>query len=450
MPLLNELLTYMSALLAEFNGQIVLSVVSFGMGVAFYSADPRSPTSKYIALFFLGVGLSISMNTSLFFASSEGGVPAWAAIGGLGETLAAIAGFEWILRIRHTVPSRDLNTRFGDNLLRVAQVIMLFYGLMSVLYPEVRLNDYLGAFMQPDVALSQKGFWLFALPIEVSLLLGGVSALMLLNRRPERAEAIRLYSFVACTPFLASGLILPLEWAGFVSAIGLMIFLVGAIHYHIHQGRRGLFMSRFLSPQVAELVRDTGLSHALQDHNHEISVVACDLRGFTAYSEASGSTKVISTLREYYDEVGEIVARHGGTIKDYAGDGILILVGAPLAYDDHAQRALRIASDIIQRVEKLTQRWSQSGPELGIGAGIASGPVTVGMIGGTGRMEYAAVGSAVNLAARLCENAAHGEILLDARSRELLGDAASQLSTRQGLQLKGFGDNVDSYALLLH
>lgn len=444
MPLLN----YMNALLAEFNGQIVLSVVAFGMGVAFYSADPRSPTSKYLALFFLGVGLSISMNTSLFFATQNGSIPGWALFGGLGEALAAVAGFEWVLRIRRTVPSRELDTRFGDNLLRIGQGLMLFYAVMSVVYSDIRLNDYLGAMMQPDAALTQKGFWLFAAPLELALLLGGISVLMLLNRRPERAEAIRLLSFVVSTPFLACGLVLPLQWAAISSAIGMMIFLVGAIHYHIHQGRRGLFMSRFLSPQVAELVRDTGMGQALQDRNQEISVVACDLRGFTAYSEASSSAQVIATLREYYDAVGEIVAAHGGTIKDYAGDGILILVGAPLAYDDHAQRALRIATEIIRRVEKLTRHWSQNGPPLGIGAGLASGPVTVGMIGGTGRMEYAAVGSAVNLAARLCENAAHGEILLDARSHELLGDTADRLSARQGLQLKGFGDDIDSYALL--
>lgn len=447
MPFLNELLSYMNALLTAFGGQIVLSVVAFGMGVAFYSADPRSPTSKYLALIFVGVGLSISMNTSLFFATQQGVVPAWARLGGLGEALAAVAGFEWVLRIRRTVPTRELSTRFGDNLLRIGQALMLFYAVMSLVYPEVRVNDYLGAMMQPDTALSTKGFWLFALPLEVSLLLGGISVLMLLNRRPERAEVIRLLSFVASTPFLASGLILPIEWAAFSSAIGMMIFLIGAIHYHVHQGRRGLFMSRFLSPQVAELVRDSGLGRALQDKNQEISVVACDLRGFTTYSEASTSAQVITTLREYYDAVGEIVARHGGTIKDYAGDGILILVGAPLAYEDHAERALRIATDITREVGELTRRWSQNGPQLGIGAGLATGPVTVGMIGGTGRMEYAAVGSAVNLAARLCENAAHGEILLDARSHSLLGASNQASQHRGGLQLKGFDTDIDTWAL---
>lgn len=447
MPLHSEFLAYMNALLAEFNGQIVLSVVSFGMGIAFYSADRRSSTSKYLALFFLGVGLSISMNTSLYFASQGGEIPAWAMFGGLGEALAGIAGFEWVLRVRRTVPTRELNTRFGDNLIRVAQGLMLFYGLMSVIYADVRLNDYLGSFMQPDLALSQKGFWLFAAPLELAMLLGGVAALMLLNRRPERAEAIRLLSFVASTPFLAAGLILPLQWAAFSSAVGMMIFLIGAIHYHIHQGRRGLFMSRFLSPQVAELVNESGIGHALQDRNQEITVVACDLRGFTAYSEASTSAQVIHTLREYYDAVGDIVARHGGTIKDYAGDGILILVGAPLAYEDHAGRGLRIARDIIRQVEALTRSWSKNGLQLGIGAGLASGPVTVGMIGGAGRMEYAAVGSTVNLAARLCENAAAGEILLDARSRELLGDQADHLQSRRGLSLKGMGDDISNWAI---
>ena len=77
-------------------------------------------------------------------------------------------------------------------------------------------------------------------------------------------------------------------------------------------------------------MRERGLKHAVQHRTVEITVVCSDLRGFTAFAQAHPSSSVIKTLREYYDEVGKVVAEFGGTVKDYAGDGVLILVGAPL------------------------------------------------------------------------------------------------------------------------
>lgn len=442
-----DLLDYLSSIIETFNGQAVLTVVSLGMGIAFYAADPRSPTSKYLALFFFGVGLSIALNSSFYPIYAREVVPHWTGISGVADALAAIGGFEWIMRIRRTLPSGSLKTTFGDGMLRMGQALMLFYALMGFIEPTTKAHQFFGSFVQPDAALASKGFWLFALPMEAALTLGALSVLLLLRRKPDLQESIRLLAFVVATPFLAAGLILPTHLAPISSALGLMIFLTGAIQYHIHQGRRGLFMSRFLSPQVVSMVRETGLDSALKDQNQEISVVSCDLRGFTAFSEANSSERVIQVLREYYDVVGEIVAGHGGTIKDYAGDGILILVGAPLPYEDHGQRALEIAHDIVQRMEHITRQWSEDGPEVGIGVGIASGPVTVGVIGGEGRLEYAAVGSAVNLASRLCENARASEILIDQRSNELLGLDDTQLQPREGLTLKGFGDNVPNWAV---
>ncbi len=438
---------FLSSVIATFNGQAVLTVISLGMGLAFYAADPQSPTSKYLALFFLGVGASIALNTSFYHLYTQETVPHWTGISGVADMVAAVGGFEWILRIRRTIPSHDLRTTTGDNVLRVAQALMLFYAVMGFIYPTVKAHEFFGSFATPNEALFDKGFWLFALPMEASMTLGAFSVLLILNRRPEVQESIRLIAFVIAVPFLAAGLVLPTHMASISSSIGLMIFLIGAIQYHIHQGRRGLFMSRFLSPQVLEMVRQSGMDATLKDQNQEISVVACDLRGFTAFSEANSSQRVITVLREYYDAVGEIVASHGATIKDYAGDGILILVGAPLAYDDHAPKALHIAQHIVERVTILAQSWSQNGPQLGVGVGIASGPVTVGVIGGEGRMEYAAVGSAVNLASRLCENAKNREVLLDGRTRELLGSEVTQLDSREGLNLKGFGNNVPHWAL---
>src|SRR4029079_10154351 len=104
-----------------------------------------------------------------------------------------------------------------------------------------------------------------------------------------------------------------------------------------------------------------------------------------------------------------------GTIKDQAGDGVLMLVGAPVAFDDHARRALEMAQRIRESGVAITSLWSEADLRRGVGVGVASGYVTVGVIGAASRLEYTAVGPAVNLAARLCSEALHGAILVDAR-----------------------------------
>jgi class 3 adenylate cyclase len=171
--------------------------------------------------------------------------------------------------------------------------------------------------------------------------------------------------------------------------------------------------------------------------------VSCDLRGFTPYAAAAPSREVLQVLREYYDGVGEVVGRYGATIKDYAGDGILILVGAPIAVPDHAARGIEMARQIRSACIELTRQWGRTGSRLGIGIGVATGPVTVGVIG-SATLEYTAVGSAVNLASRLCEQATHGEILIDARTRQLA--PADVLEARQPLQVKGFAEPIPLFA----
>ena len=271
----------------------------------------------------------------------------------------------------------------------------------------------------------------------------------MLNRRPDRAEALRGLAFLIGAPFMASGLVLPLQAAAVSTAIGLLIFLVGAVQYHVTQGRRAQFMARFLSPQVAKLVSERGLKSATDEQTLEISVVCCDLRGFTAFSAATSSKKVIQILREYYDAVGAAAAAFGGTIKDQAGDGVLILVGAPIPLGDHAQRAVEMAKLIRSHGVAVTERWSDSELRLGVGVGVASGYVTVGVIGAGSRLEYTAVGPAVNLSARLCAEALHAEILFDPRTIELLTSPAQRAELKPGeeLRLKGFPSPVQSYVL---
>ncbi|MGH8529254.1 MAG: adenylate/guanylate cyclase domain-containing protein [Nevskiales bacterium] len=425
---------------------VIVSLLALGMALAFIIADRRSPTSRALALCLASVGISIAVNMLIFFKHYLAEVPWWSGVFVLPEVVGFIYGYEWLLRVRRTVPSRSLRTSFADNLLRLAQLLALFYGVMSLFLPELRAREFFGVIMN-GAPLTRDGLLLFALPLVLSLALAGISGLMLLNRRPDRSETQRLIAFLIGAPFMASGLVLPLNVAPVATAIGLLIFLIGAVQYHVIQGQRAQFMSRFLSPQVAEMVREQGLKSATVEQTLEISVVCCDLRGFTAFSKGTASQKVIQILREYYDAVGAAAAEYGGTIKDQAGDGVLVLVGAPISFADHAQRALDMARRMREYGMRVTRQWSDSELQLGIGVGVASGFATVGVIGGASRLEYTAVGPAVNLACRLCSEATHGEVLVDTRTAELTGEGSAGLKPGQALTLKGYAKPVPSYVL---
>jgi adenylate cyclase len=429
---------------------IITSLLAMGMALAFIIADRSSPTSRALALFLVSIGLAIGVGSQIAYPLHYRGViHAWDGIFAIPETMSFFFAYEWILRVRRTVPSAGLKTLGPDKLLRIAQGLTLVYCLMALVFPRMRVENFLNAGFHEVFMAAEPEFWLFALPLTISLVLSLFSGLLMLRRRPDRAESTRLIAFAIAAPFMASGIVLPNNVAPVSTAIGLLIFLVGGVQYHVIQGRRAQFMSRFLSPAVAQMVGRRGLKSATDEQTLELSVVCCDLRGFTAFTAATSSKKVIAILREYYDAVGEAATECGGTIKDQAGDGVLILVGAPISYPDHAQRALMLARRIREKGMEITARWSDTELSLGVGVGVASGFVTVGVIGAASRLEYTAVGPAVNLAARLCSEAAHGEVLIDPRSIELLGEEARRPELQPGasLQLKGFLQPVQSYTL---
>ena len=209
------------------------------------------------------------------------------------------------------------------------------------------------------------------------------------------------------------------------------------------------FLTRFLSPQVARIANESGMASVLQKSRSQLTAIECDLRGFTAFSEVVAPEEVVDLLEHYYAAIGEAVSEFGGIIKDYSGDGVLVLVGAPVPYPDHARRAISIAFKIRERVRELLSSWQNLGLELKVGVGLASGYVTVGAIGGAERLEYVAVGSAVNLASRLCERSTDS-ILVDQRAVTLVGndDHSFRFEPLESAELKGFSHRVKVFELV--
>lgn len=423
----------------------LVSVASIGIAFAFWAADRNSPTSRMlaIALAMMGVGMFLNVGWAYLYVwgSPISGVLA------VPEAISILAYLQWLLLVRRTVPSRNLDVRGGDWSIRLGQMMACIYLVFSLAWPQVRRAEFLGATRLGGQAFVDSGFWIFAAPLMLSALSGAISAALLFRRNPDIAEKLRVLAFTAASPFFFAGFVLPLNAAAASVMIGLMVLLAGGVQYHVLQGQRGVFLSRFLSPQVAEIVNSKGLKGAMELAHVEITVVTCDLRGFTRYAQAHPSQRVIEVLSDYYAEVGRVVADFGGTIKDYAGDGILILVGAPIANPDHARIGLVMAAEIRRVGSKITQRWGDRKAKLGIGLGVASGFVTVGVIGSASRLEYTAVGSAVNLASRLCEEAEDQQILVAPRTVELAGETT--LSSERAPRMKGFAKLDHIYALPL-
>jgi class 3 adenylate cyclase/HAMP domain-containing protein len=201
-------------------------------------------------------------------------------------------------------------------------------------------------------------------------------------------------------------------------------------------------LERFLAPQVAQLIASSdGHDSLLDSHRREVTVVFCDLRGFTAFTETTEPEEAMNVLREYHAALGELIFRYEGTLDRYAGDGVMILFNAPLQLVDHTKRAVRMAVEMRDVIGALTVRWRNRGHSLGFGVGIALGYATLGQIGFEHRLEYAAIGSVSNLASRLCDEAKANQIVV---SRRVYGIVEPFVEGRplDDLQLKGFNHPV--------
>ena len=170
-------------------------------------------------------------------------------------------------------------------------------------------------------------------------------------------------------------------------------------------------LRRFVSPQLAEALA-VGGEAILASHRREITAFFCDLRGFTAFSETAEPEEVMDVLREFHHAVGPMIFEHDGTIAQFTGDGMLVFFNDPVKLDDPAWNAVRLAVAMRDRTAELSAEWKRRGHELELGIGIAVGYATCGEIGFDGRTEYTAIGTVVNLSARVCAIAAGGQILV--------------------------------------
>jgi len=205
-------------------------------------------------------------------------------------------------------------------------------------------------------------------------------------------------------------------------------------------------LRRFLAPQVAELIASSE-ADVMHSHRREVTVMFCDIRGFTGFTEIAEPEEVMTVLREYHEVAGNLIYRYEGTLEHFAGDGILIVFNDPVPYPDHAERAVRMALDLREGMTGLIDTWRKRGHTLGFGVGIALGYATLGQVGFDRRFDYAAIGSVTNLASRLCDEAKAGQILI---SQRVLGKIEPLIETNHvgDLNLKGFHRPMPAYEVV--
>jgi class 3 adenylate cyclase len=203
-------------------------------------------------------------------------------------------------------------------------------------------------------------------------------------------------------------------------------------------------LKRFLAPQLAELIVSQGDEKILESHRREIVVVFCDLRGYTAFTETTEPEEVLDFLREYHGALGPLVSQFEGTLDQFSGDGIMVFFNDPVPIPDPAERAIRMAMAMREAAGELIAAWRPRGCDLGFGAGIAWGYATLGQIGFSDRSGYTAIGTVCNLAARLCDEAKNGQILVSGRVAAAVG-AIAKLEDLGTLELKGLSRPVAAF-----
>nr|WP_217283769.1 response regulator [Aquabacterium terrae] len=207
-------------------------------------------------------------------------------------------------------------------------------------------------------------------------------------------------------------------------------------------------LKRFFSPALAEAILAGGAADPLQTHRREITVVFLDLRGFTAFTETADPEEVMGVLREYHAAMGALIQAHEGTLERFSGDGMMIFFNDPQPIPDPAPRAVRMALEMQQAMTRLCDGWQRRGYALRMGIGIAQGFATIGGIGFEGRIDYGAIGNVTNLAARLCGEAAGGEILVSQRVLAALDGLTEGVAEPAGsLTLKGFQRPVPAFRI---
>ena len=205
-------------------------------------------------------------------------------------------------------------------------------------------------------------------------------------------------------------------------------------------------LAKFVPRQVQRLIEAAPEAPSLEKRETDVTVLFADITGYTRLSARLPQETLDALVERYFGAFLDEIAKHGGEINETAGDGLMVIFNAPLPCPDPSQRAVRLARSLRAGFAQAVAPWQHPDAPVGLGIGIAHGPATVGQIGFEGRVEYAAIGSAANLAARLCAQAQSGQILVSDEVRAATADEVDTFAVG-AIPLKGFAASVNAYEL---
>src|SRR5882672_10844152 len=203
--------------------------------------------------------------------------------------------------------------------------------------------------------------------------------------------------------------------------------------------------TRYVAREVVEEVLKDPEHAMLTGERREVTVLFCDIRGFTSLSERLTPEQVVSLLNEFYTLMIETVFKHDGTLDKFLGDAVMAVFGAPIGYPDHAARAVKTALDMRTAIAALGARRRAMGQDpFEVGIGVSLGEVVAGTVGTEERMEYTVIGDSVNVASRLQDRAKPGSILLTRRTYDAVRDVVDAKSLG-AMKVKGKEEEVEVY-----
>ena len=230
------------------------------------------------------------------------------------------------------------------------------------------------------------------------------------------------YFFLAFWLFKSSGI-----WIALVSPL-LLIFLayLAIILYRFifeskEKKRIKSLFSRYTAPEIINKLLTSPGEVTLGGEKKELTILFADIRGFTKISENLEPEKVVEILNEALTIMVKAIFKYRGTLDKFIGDCVMAVFGAPLPQPNHAEAAVRTAVEIQEEIKKIERKWlALIGRKIEAGIAINTGEVIIGNIGSPERMDYTAIGDAVNLTARLEEIAAEGEIVISGNTYSLV------------------------------
>ena len=203
-------------------------------------------------------------------------------------------------------------------------------------------------------------------------------------------------------------------------------------------------LRRFLSPQLADAIVSSGDDSILRSHRRQVAMIFVDLRGWTTFVDAVEPEELMRVLREFHGTIGGLVRRFDATVGFIEGDGVQLFFNDPIEVPDAPLRAVRLGCTLRAEMAELTASWQKRGYALDFGAGMALGYATCGEVGFEERSDYAAIGAVTNLASRLADEAAAGQILITQRLYAEVEDDVDAQSVGE-FRLKGFQRPVPAF-----